>query len=111
MSKEKKTSPVKSAKLPKSESQSNSKEKNQVESSVDKHPKQHLITVVMTDKKTKFQILTSWGKEGDVLNLDVDPLNHPAWQEKGQSFVNTNDERVNKFKNKFGNFDFVGNKS
>ena len=46
----------------------------------DIHPKQHLVEVVMTDKKTKFQILTTWGKEGDVLRLDVDPKNHPAWQ-------------------------------
>ncbi|MBU6338766.1 MAG: 50S ribosomal protein L31 [Rickettsiales bacterium] len=73
------------------------------------HPKQHVVNVVMTDK-TKFQILTTWGKEGDTLTLDVDPKNHPAWQEKGQSFVNANDERVAKFKSKFGNFDFVPGK-
>ena len=73
----------------------------------DIHPKQHLVNVVMTDK-TKFQILTTWGKEGDTLTLDVDPKNHPAWQEKGQKFINANDERVTKFKSKFGNFDFVG---
>lgn len=74
------------------------------------NPKQHLINVIMTDK-TKFQILTTWGKEGDTLTLDVDPKNHPAWQEKGQGFVNTNNERLTKFKSKFGNFDFVGGSS
>ena len=37
-------------------------------------PKQHVIDVVMTDG-TKFQINTTWGKEGDVLRLDVDPKN------------------------------------
>lgn len=73
------------------------------------HPKQHQVTVIMTDG-TKFPILTTWGKEGDILRLDVDPKNHPAWQEKGQTFVNANDERVTKFKSKFGNFDFIGNK-
>jgi large subunit ribosomal protein L31 len=73
----------------------------------DIHPKQHLINVVMTDK-TKFQVLTTWGKEGDTLILDVDPKNHPAWQKDGQKFINANDERVTKFKSKFGNFDFVG---
>ena len=73
----------------------------------DIHPKQHLINVVMTDK-TKFQVLTTWGKEGDTLILDVDPKNHPAWQKDGQKFSNANDERVTKFKSKFGNFDFVG---
>ena len=69
------------------------------------HPKQHTINVVMTNGD-KFQIMTSWGKDGDSLKLDVDPKNHPAWQEKGQNFVNVNNERVSKFKKKFGNFDF-----
>ena len=69
------------------------------------HPKQHLINVVMTDG-TKFQVLTSWGKEGSTLTLDVDPKNHPAWQDnKNQGFINANNERVNKFKSKF-DFDF-----
>ena len=71
-------------------------------------PKQHVVNVVMTDGP-KFQILTSWGKEGDTLKLDVDPKNHPAWQENGQNYVNANSERVNKFKSKFGNFDFGSN--
>jgi large subunit ribosomal protein L31 len=70
------------------------------------HPKQHGINIVMTDG-TKFQILTNFGKEGDTLKLDVDPKNHSAWQEKGQNFINANDERVTKFKKKFGNFDFA----
>jgi large subunit ribosomal protein L31 len=59
----------------------------------------------MTDG-TKFQALTSWGKEGATLTLDVDPKNHPAWQDnKNQGFINANNERVNKFKSKF-DFDF-----
>ncbi len=73
-------------------------------------PKQHVINAVMTDG-TQFQILTTWGKEGDTLRLDVDSKNHPAWQEKGQNFVNSNNERLTKFKSKFGNFDFVGGKT
>ncbi len=68
-------------------------------------PKQHVVEVIMTDK-TKFQILTTWGKEGSTLTLDVDPKNHPAWQDKATNFVNANDERLAKFKKKFGNFDF-----
>lgn len=65
------------------------------------HPKQHLVNVVMTDKST-FQILTSWGKEGATLNLDSDPKNHPAWQDnKNQTFVSSNNERINRFKSKF----------
>ena len=69
------------------------------------NPKQHLINVVMTDG-TKFQVLTSWGNEESTLTLDVDPKNHPAWQDnKNQGFINANNERVNKFKSKF-DFDF-----
>jgi len=67
------------------------------------HPKQHLVNVVMTDG-SKFQILTSWGKEDGNLRLDVDPKNHPAWHDKATNFINANDERVAKFKKKFGDF-------
>lgn len=70
------------------------------------NPKQHEVNVVMTDG-SKFKIMTSWGKEGQVLTLDVDPKNHPVWQEKSQMFINANSERMNKFKNKFGDFDFM----
>lgn len=70
------------------------------------HPKQHKVKVVMTDK-SEFEIMTTWGKEGDVLRLDADPKNHPAWQENGGKMLNVNNERVNKFNNKFGNFDFI----
>ena len=68
-------------------------------------PNQHIVEITMTDK-SKFQILTTWGKEGSTLALDVDPKNHPAWQDEATNFVNVNDERMAKFKKKFGNFDF-----
>ena len=70
------------------------------------NPKQHKVKVQMTDGSA-FEILTIWGKEDSVLHLDVDPKNHPAWQEKGGNFINANNEMVSKFKNKFGDFDFV----
>ncbi len=73
------------------------------------HPKQHAVEIVMTDG-SKFNIQTTWGKDGESLRLDVDPKNHPAWQDKSQNFVNANDERVTKFNKKFGNFDFVAKK-
>jgi large subunit ribosomal protein L31 len=65
------------------------------------HPDYHTINVVMTDG-TKYQTRSTWGKEGDTINLDVDPLNHPAWQggtgkvvEKGQ---------LSKFEKRFAGF-------
>jgi large subunit ribosomal protein L31 len=36
------------------------------------HPDYHTITVVMTDG-TEYQTRSTWGKEGDKLNLDIDP--------------------------------------
>ncbi len=65
------------------------------------HPDYHEITVVMTDG-TQYKTRSTWGKEGDVMNLDVDPLTHPAWQggtgrvvEKGQ---------LDKFQSRYGSF-------
>ena len=44
----------------------------------DTHPDYHTITVQMTDGST-YETRSTWGKEGDVLKLDVDPKTHPAW--------------------------------
>jgi large subunit ribosomal protein L31 len=71
----------------------------------DIHPKQHKVEVFMTDG-SRFEVLTTYGKENGSLKLDVDPKNHPAWQEKAGNFINVNDQMVNKFKKKFGNFKF-----
>ncbi len=67
----------------------------------DTHPDYHTITIKMTDGTT-YQTRSCWGKEGDVMNLDIDPLTHPAWQggtgkviEKGQ---------LSKFEKRFGSF-------
>ena len=42
------------------------------------HPDYHHIRVVMTDG-SEYVTRSTWGKEGDVLNLDIDPRTHPAW--------------------------------
>ncbi|MHC8509209.1 MAG: 50S ribosomal protein L31 [Rhodospirillales bacterium] len=44
----------------------------------DTHPDYHEISVQMTDGTT-YTTHSTWGQPGDVLKLDVDPLNHPAW--------------------------------
>jgi large subunit ribosomal protein L31 len=69
------------------------------------NPKQHKIKVLNTDGSS-FEILTTWGKEGQVLHLDLSPINHPAWQDKSSQVVNSKDAQVSKFKEKFGDFDF-----
>src|SRR3546814_2642906 len=44
----------------------------------DIHPNYHMITVKMTDG-TEYQTRSTWGSEGDVMTLEIDPTAHPAW--------------------------------
>ena len=44
----------------------------------DTHPDYHMIKVQMTNG-TMFETRSTWGKEGDTLQLDIDPTAHPAW--------------------------------
>jgi large subunit ribosomal protein L31 len=63
------------------------------------HPQYHMINVVMTDGTT-FQTRSTWGKEGDTLNLDIDPKSHPAWTGGNQQLMDRGG-RVSRFKNKY----------
>ena len=65
------------------------------------HPDYHTIKVVMTDGSEYFTKST-WGKEGDTMNLDIDPSTHPAWTGGNQHMLDRGG-RVTKFKNKFAN--------
>ncbi len=66
------------------------------------HPDYHEITVVMTDG-TEFKTRSTWGKEGDVMKLDVDPKSHPAWTGGGIKLVDSGGQ-VAKFQKKFKDF-------
>src|SRR2546430_16435426 len=50
------------------------------------HPNYHTITVVMTDG-TEYHTRSTWGREGDKLNLDIDPKSHPAWTGGSQQML------------------------
>ncbi|MCM2344740.1 MAG: 50S ribosomal protein L31 [Alphaproteobacteria bacterium] len=65
------------------------------------HPDYHMIKVVMTDG-TEYETRSCWGKEGDVMRLDVDPKNHPAWQGGTQKVVEK--QQLKKFEGRFGTF-------
>jgi large subunit ribosomal protein L31 len=69
----------------------------------DIHPEYHQITVKTTDG-TPIQMRSTWGKEGDSLQLDIDPSAHPAWT-GAQRLMDTGG-RVSKFKQKFEGFGF-----
>src|SRR5207302_5030557 len=66
------------------------------------HPNYHTITVVMTDD-TEYQTRSTWGKEGDKLNLDIDPKSHPAWTGGSQQILDRGG-RVSRFQKKFSGF-------
>jgi len=68
------------------------------------HPEYHLIDVRMTDG-TVIQMKSTWGKAGDTLPLDIDPLSHPAWTGGGTRLLDTGG-RVSKFKNKYAGLGF-----
>jgi large subunit ribosomal protein L31 len=66
------------------------------------HPDYHWITVTMTDGST-YKTRSTYGKEGAVLNLDIDPRTHPAWT-GGTGTMLDRAGRVSRFNNKFGGF-------
>jgi len=66
----------------------------------DIHPHYHFITVVMTDG-TEYMTRSTYGKEGDTLNLDIDPKTHPAWTGGSQQLLDRGG-RLSKFTSRFG---------
>ncbi len=70
----------------------------------DIHPEYHTIKVVMTDG-TEFMTRSTWGKEGDTLNLDIDPKTHPAWTGGSQQLLDRGG-RLSRFNSRFGGMSF-----
>ena len=68
----------------------------------DIHPAYHMIKVVMTDG-TEFMTRSTYGSEGDTLNLDIDPTSHPAWTGSSNQLLDRGG-RVSRFKDKFSGF-------
>ncbi|MDH5555811.1 MAG: 50S ribosomal protein L31 [Alphaproteobacteria bacterium] len=67
----------------------------------DIHPEYHTITVEMTDGST-YETRSTWGKEGDVLKLEIDPKSHPAWT--GVHRLVDSGGQVAKFNKRFESF-------
>lgn len=66
------------------------------------HPKYHTIKVVMTDG-TEYTTRSTYGSEGDTLNLDIDSKSHPAWTGGTQQILDRGG-RVSRFQKKFSGF-------
>ena len=56
----------------------------------------------MTDG-TEFKTRSTWGKDGDIMKLDVDPKSHPAWTGGGHKLVDSGGQ-VAKFQKRFKGF-------
>jgi large subunit ribosomal protein L31 len=56
----------------------------------------------MTDG-TQFETRSTWGKEGEVLKLEIDPKSHAAWTGGKQKLMDKG--RVSKFNKKFQTLD------
>ncbi len=72
------------------------------------HPDYHTIQVVMTDG-TEYLTRSTYGKEGDTLNLDIDPKTHPAWTGGTQHMLDRGG-RVSRFNSRFGGLGAIGKK-
>ena len=68
------------------------------------HPDYHSITVELTDGSS-FKTMSTYGKEGEILKLDIDPISHPAWTGSGSKILDS-DGQVARFKKKFQNLNF-----
>ena len=73
----------------------------------DIHPEYHEITVVMTDG-TEFKTRSTWGKEGDVMKLEIDAKNHPAWTGERGALLERG--QLARFKKRFSGFGVDSNK-
>ena len=67
----------------------------------DIHPSYHTIKVVMTDG-TEFTTRSTWGADGDTMNLDIDPKTHPAWTGGSQQLLDRGG-RLSRFNTRYGN--------
>ena len=70
----------------------------------DIHPNYHFIKVVMTDG-TEYMTRSTYGKDGDTMNLDIDPKTHPAWTGGSQQLMDRGG-RLSRFNNKFSGISF-----
>ena len=65
------------------------------------HPDYHFVEVTLTTGES-FKTRSTYGKEGDKINLDIDPSTHPAWTGGKQKLLDKG--RVSRFNKKFQNF-------
>lgn len=70
----------------------------------DIHPEYHFIDVKLIDGST-YRTRSTYGQEGAVLSLEIDPSAHPAWTGGSARLLDTGG-RVSKFKKKYEGLGF-----
>ena len=65
------------------------------------HPDYHKITILMTNGD-KIKTKSTYGKNNDILKLDIDPNTHPAWKQGKHQLIESSGQ-LNKFRNRFKN--------
>ena len=66
------------------------------------HPDYHEITVVRTDG-SNYKTRSTYGKAGDTLTLDIDPLSHPVWTGGQRRLMDTGGQ-LSRFNRRFKDF-------
>ena len=64
------------------------------------NPAYHRIKIEITDR-SELENSSTWGKENDILKLDIDPKSHFAWTGGTQKILDKG--RVSKYNKKFSN--------
>ena len=64
------------------------------------HPDYHMIKVQLTNGEV-YETRSTYGKEGDTLQLDIDPSVHPAWT-GGKGQMLDSGGQVARFNKRFG---------
>ena len=64
------------------------------------HPDYHMIKIQMTNGDV-YESRSTYGKEGDTLQLDIDPSVHPAWT-GGKGTMLDAGGQVARFNKRFG---------
>lgn len=69
------------------------------------HPSTHDIMLILTDG-SEVVVSSTYGKPGERILLDNDPLKHVAWNKGKEAFINDKVGSVAKYKAKFAGLSF-----
>ena len=66
------------------------------------HPDYHSI-IMKFPSGLEIKTRSTFGKENEVMVVEIDIASHPAWREDGANAINEKSSAVAKFRSKYGN--------